>query len=408
MLTNILKFLKGYLVIRLSGYAPERFLNLCRHHQITLWGLTSVGVEYEMCISIKSFKKLRPLVRKTRTRVTIVERHGLPFLLQRYRNRRLFVVGAVCGAALLYCLSLFIWNIHIDGNYALSDQMVLTYLEELNVVHGMAKKDVHGEEIEAKLREYFPEITWVSAEVKGTRLIVHIQESENAVEETVPEEEPADIVAAESGTIVSMIVRKGTPMAGEGSQVQKGDLLVASRVEVPDDNGETASVSFVHADADILIRRQDRYSQSFSMRYEKKVYTGRTQTSFYVTLGQKKFAFALPGRAFALSDLISGEFPLKITENFYLPIVFGKTTRQEYQILDSIYSEEEAKKRAEEEFLLFFKNLSTKGLQIIENDVKIEINGEVCASAGNLVIEQSAVELKAPETEEREPESSGD
>ena len=55
MLTKLLKFLKGYVVIRLTGYSPERFLNLCSHHGIILWGLRSVGTEYEMCISISGF-----------------------------------------------------------------------------------------------------------------------------------------------------------------------------------------------------------------------------------------------------------------------------------------------------------------------------------------------------------------
>ncbi len=410
MLTNILKFLKGYLVIRLTGYAPERFLNLCRHHQITLWGLRSTGLEYEMCISIGGYKKLRPLVRKTRTKVIILERHGLPFLLHRYRNRKLFLVGALAGAALLYVMSLFVWNIHIDGNYSLSDQVVLRYLEELQVVHGMAKREVHGEEIEAKLREHFPEITWVSAEVKGTRLIVHIQESEHAAEElaedtgqgllsegAIPEDEPADLVAADSGVIVSMIVRKGTPAVGEGMEVKKGDLLVASRVEVLDDSGEVASASYVHADADIRIQRREFYRESFPLQYEKKLYTGKTQTAVYVTIGRKKLAFGLPHQPFGQSDIISSEIPLKITENFYLPIVFGKNTRQEYKIADRIYSEKEAQEKAQQELLYFFEKLRIKGLQIMENDVKIEINGDVCTSSGSYLLEESAAAERAPE-----------
>lgn len=103
-MTNILKFIKGYVVIRLGGYAPERFLNLCSHHHIILWGMRSVGTEYEMCVSIGGFRRLRPLVRKTRTKVVILERHGLPFILHRYRNRKLFAAGAVAGAVLLYVI----------------------------------------------------------------------------------------------------------------------------------------------------------------------------------------------------------------------------------------------------------------------------------------------------------------
>ena len=112
MLTSVLKFLKGYVVVHLSGYSPERFLNLCCHHKIVLWGLRSTGTEYEMCMSIAAFRKVRPLVRKTQTKVVILERHGLPFLLWKYRRRKLFAAGAFFCIVLLYVMSLFIWNIH--------------------------------------------------------------------------------------------------------------------------------------------------------------------------------------------------------------------------------------------------------------------------------------------------------
>jgi similar to stage IV sporulation protein len=399
-LTRLLKFLKGYVVIRLTGYSPERFLNLCSHHQITLWGLQSVGDSYEMCLSIRSFKKLRPLLRKTRTRMVILEKHGLPFLLHRYRNRKLFAAGAIAAGVLLYVLSLFIWNIHVDGNTGLSDQAILSYLEEEQIVHGMKKSEVHGEEIEALLREHFPDITWVSAEVKGTRLLLHIRENENAEEIALDEEEPADLIATKSGTVVNLIVRSGTPAVLNGAQVEEGDLLVASRVEVLNDDGEVADVSYVHADADLMIRYEETYDASFPMNYEKKVYTGRSRTSYYLVFGKKRLKWALPGRKFsesAQADRITSEIQAKLTENFYLPLSFGKNTEQEYEPEEAVYTKKEAAAKAKEELSLFFEKLSIKGLQIIENNVKIEISGELCRAHGTLVVEERAMQEQSPE-----------
>jgi similar to stage IV sporulation protein len=387
-------------VIRLTGYSPERFLNLCSHHQITLWGLQSLDDGYEMCLSIHSFKKLRPLLRKTRTRMVILEKHGLPFLLHRYRNRKLFAAGAIAAGVLLYGLSLFIWNIHLDGNTGISDQTILSYLEEEGIVHGMKKSEVHGEEIESMLREHFPGITWVSAEVKGTRLLLHIRENENAEESGLKEEEPADLVASKSGMVVNLIVRSGTPAVLDGANVEKGDLLVASRVEVLNDDGEVADVSYVHADADLMIRYEESYDVSFSMEYEKKVYTGKKRTSFYLVLGTKRLDWTLPGTKFSTSsemDRLTSETQAKLTENFYLPLVFGKNTEQEYIPEKAIYTEEEAKSKANEELSLFFEKLRIKGLQIIENNVKIETNGEICRLHGTLVIEERAVQEQSPE-----------
>lgn len=391
------------MVIRLSGYSPERFLNLCSHHHIILWGLRSVGTDYEMCISISGFRRLRPLVHKTRTKAVILERHGLPFVLYRYRKRKLFAGGALFCMALLYVLSLFIWNIHVEGNYSLSDEVILAYLENTGVVHGMAKRNVHGEEIEAGLREYFQEITWTSAEVKGTRLIIHVQENEDQASEMIPENEPADLVSSGEGTIVSMIVRSGTPAVSEGMEVQKGDLLVGSRVDVLDDAGETANTYYVHADADIRIQRTEYYEEAFDMHYSKKVYTGETRSSYYLMIGQKRLQFRLwHPDTYEQSDFIASELPLKITENFYLPVVFGKSTEQEYVEEEAVYTKEEAVAHAKEGWALFFEKLRIKGLQIIENNVKIDISGGVCTAKGDYLIEESAVQEQTPVTGTKE------
>lgn len=398
MLTNILKYLKGYVVIRLSGYSPERFLNLCSHHHIVLWGIRSVGVEYEMCISLSGFRKLRPLVRKTKTKVVILERHGLPFILHRYRNRKLFAGGAVIGAVLLYVMSLFIWNIHVEGNYSLSDQVVLNYLESEQIIHGMRKSDVHGEVIEAELRERFPEITWTSVEVKGTRLIIHIEENTDTVQEQIAVEEPADLIASRDGTVVSVIVRSGTPKAEEGTEVKKGDLLVAARVEILDDAGEVSNAYDVHADADIRIQYRETYESSFSMNYVKKQYTGRQKSSFYLLLGKRRLELGLPsGEKYEYADDLTSELQLKITENFYLPVTLGRRIVREYVPTEAIYTQQEAFSKAQEELQLFFEKLSIKGIQIIENNVKIKVNGDLCIAAGDYLAEESAVKAQTPE-----------
>ena len=47
MLRYILNNLAGYLRIRVEGYSPERFLNLCCYHGIFLWNLRPAKGAYE-------------------------------------------------------------------------------------------------------------------------------------------------------------------------------------------------------------------------------------------------------------------------------------------------------------------------------------------------------------------------
>ena len=163
--------------IRLRGYSPERFLNLCRARNIEIWELKSSGLSYEMNVSIRDFWKLKPLRKKARAHVEILERHGLPFFLYRNRSRKMFPAGILLCAVFLYVMSLFIWNIHIEGNYSRTTDVILDYLETEQVVHGMRKSQVDCKEIQSMLRIEFPDIIWVSAEVKGTRLLIRVREN---------------------------------------------------------------------------------------------------------------------------------------------------------------------------------------------------------------------------------------
>ena len=69
----------------------------------------------EMNIQAKGFRQLKPIIRKTGTKVVIVGRFGLPFFLHKYRKRKMFFAGALLFAVLIFLMSRYIWNIDIRG-----------------------------------------------------------------------------------------------------------------------------------------------------------------------------------------------------------------------------------------------------------------------------------------------------
>lgn len=78
-MTEWLKRLRGYVKIRVWGFAPQRFINLCSNKGILLWNIEKQDDVYIMCVSLESFYRLRSIARKTKVRVVISERYGLPF-----------------------------------------------------------------------------------------------------------------------------------------------------------------------------------------------------------------------------------------------------------------------------------------------------------------------------------------
>ena len=99
----------------------------------------------------------------------------------------------------------------------------------------------------------------------------------------------------------------------------------------------------------------------------------------------------LKQRRFKNWDEIKKERQIHITENFYLPISVEYTWYLEYSAEDAVYTEEEMKQLAKKRFSEKYENILQKGVQIIEKDVRIEVNGKLCHVAGN-------VQLLVPET----------
>lgn len=405
MLIDKLKYLQGYVKIKLYGYAPERFLNLCSNHNILIWNLEYDDGNYIFCISVKGIKSLKPILKKTRTTFEILERHGMPFYLQRYRKRKLFAVGILVCSILLYTMSLFIWKIEVDGNLHRTDDSIIQFLEENHVYHGMRKSKIDCEAIEEMLRTGYDDIIWASVKVEGTMLVIDIQENlstnQQAEEKQVDDGMPVDIVADKEAVIYSILARKGLPQVEKGAEVHTGDMLVTGQIPVISDDGEIVSYQYCTSDADIMGITEYSYNDSFSMEYQDKVFTGNESSAYELRFWRKQFSLPNFSKQFSKSDTITDEYDLKIGDSFYLPVVFLRKTYKEYEIVKKTYTKEEAKQVAEGKLEQFYKKLRQKGVQIIENNVMIVTDGKKCKASGSIkVIEKIGTQRASVISEE--------
>ena len=112
---------------------------------------------------------------------------------------------------------------------------------------GMRKSAVSCEELEESLRNQFAEITWVSAEIKGTRLTVRIKENEAMLSPVEPDRTPCDLTAEKDGVIERCVVRNGLLKVRAGDPVAAGDLLVAGTIPIYDDSENLVSSHEIRA-----------------------------------------------------------------------------------------------------------------------------------------------------------------
>jgi len=394
---KIINFLKGYVRIKVRGLCVERFINLCGNKNLLIWGVEKQGEIYEMYMSLPAFYELRPIVRKTSTRVVILKRYGLPFLLPGMKKRIAFSVCCIAVLLFLYGSSLFLWDIDYEGNYRLTDEVIEKFLESNGVNVGMYTGNLDIEVLEKEIRKNFKEVTWTSLKLEGSRLVVSLKENDAPIIEStdrITQEEGRDLIASYDGRIVSMIVRSGVPMVEIGEQVSAGSILVEGRVPILNEDTTVKEYLYVDADADILLEYMIPYEEMLSLCYTEKVYTGRRKKGYFIRWDQAEFVLE-KRTPFLQYDVVTKTFQPEILNKLNIPLYAGNIQYREYYYLEQKYSYDQAENSLNKKLEQFLNSLQEKGVQIIAKDVKISNNSNSFIQSGNITV-ISPINTKQP------------
>lgn len=383
--------------IDVKGNAKERYLNMCRARHFPVWDVTSDKKNdvITMCMNREDFLESKSAIRKTGVKVSVKEKSGLPFLLKKINKRRVFVAGALLGVLFLFMMMRSIWAFQFEGTKRITDEQIVDYLESCGITIGTPIRELNYEELEQGLREQFPEITWASVSQRGTTLLIRIREREYT-ESLQRYDDRTDIVADVDGVIVSMIVKEGVPYVQKGDVISAGDILVGGAVPIYDENSEISGYHYYHAQADIVVETSQRYTDTLSLSYEKKVYTGKE--ALIVSLGAFDARVVLGnGLSSPNVESQSKSYQLRLFRYLQLPF-FAQITRQNaYEWQLSYYTKEEAQELLLSGLEKYLRELSEKGVQIIAKDVKIIKNGMSMEIAADITM-RKLVGVSCPTT----------
>lgn len=400
MLLKMYQYIRGYVRIRITGHRMERFINACNYRKIKIWDLSASDGSYEMNLWVKDFKKLRHISRKTSTKITIVKKYGLPFYLFDHRRRKLFFAGILAATVLLLIMSGYIWDIEILGTHTQTEEVIRTFLKENHVNTGIRRGNIDCDRIVKDIRKGFDDIIWVSASIEGTRLIIQIKENEDAKidnktdnktdikEDIYPNSDAGtDLVSDSTGTIVRIITRKGIPMVREGTSVNPGDILVSGQIPILNDAKEITGYESCHSDADIFIQTQIHYENTLPRKYVKKTSVKFPRLFYlYFRIGKYRlspFFIWSPYEHYSKSTM---ESRLKLLDHFYLPVYIGVVGLTPYKPVMKKYTDQQLQDKLNRYFLRYCEDLDKKGVEIIQNDVKIDTGSKEGAISGTLTI----------------------
>ena len=388
MLLKIYQYIRGYVRIRITGHRTERFINACNYRKIKIWDLSACEGSYEMNLWVKDFKKLRHISHKTATKITIVKKYGLPFYLFDHRKRKLFFAGIFTAAILLSIMSGYIWDIEILGTHTRTEEVIRTFLKEKNVNTGMRRSDIDCDRIVKDIRKGFDDIIWVSASIEGTRLIIQMKENEDAKTDIYPNSDAGtDLVSDRTGTIVRIITRKGIPLVQEGASVNPGDILVSGQIPILNDAKEITGYEPCHSDADIFIKTQITYENTLSRKYVKKTSVKFPRLFYlYFRIGKYRLSPFFIWSPYEHYSKNTKESRLKLLDHFYLPAYIGVVGLTPYKPVMKNYTDQQLQDKLNRYFLRYCEDLDKKGVEIIQNDVKIDTGSKAGAISGTLTI----------------------
>ena len=379
----------GRVEVEVKGQNTERFFNISSKRSLLIEQVDS----YRFITSPNDFKKMKDVARKTGVRLKIIGRHGLPFFLYRNRKRKLLGIGVVIFFFGLYLSSFFIWDISYEGNRRFTDEMLDGYLETIPIYYGIKKMDISCEALEAGIRNTFSEITWVSAEIRGTRLMIRIKENDVLMNPVEDLEQPCDLIAKSDGIINELIVRKGVPQIKVGDTIEEGTLLVDGTIPIYDDSESLVNSHEVHADAEVFAQTIHCFQKEIPLSRIEKVRTGHMRKGRHVNILGNSFYFMMPLKKDQLWEIVKEEKQLHFLDDFYLPIHYGELSAYEYKKYERYYTQGEAEEIGERYMQEYIEKLSEKGIQILGSDGKIEFNESEWTYTGTItLIENIAIE----------------
>ena len=367
------KYINGYIKVEIEGYYIERFINTCKKEGISLWGLDrKKGEQIQAKIEEADYKKALEIGKAHGCNLKIKKEVGLPYIIEKYKKRKVFFILLFVVLILIFMLSRFIWNIEVIGCESINEEELIEELREEGLKVGLLKSKINTDEIINKIRIDRSDLAWIGIELKGTNAMVKVVEAEQKPD-IVDEEKFTNIVAAKDGVITSINAQNGTVIAKKGDKVKKGDILIAGYME-----GKYTDKYYVNSNGEVKALILYSQSEKISKKETKKVETGNINNKYAIKINNFKINFYKKLSKFKKYDTIVSSKKVELFSNFYLPIELIKYTNCEVEDVTEEHDIEDAKElgksRAEEKLdALINGEVIDKKIEVNERDTSFEI-----------------------------------
>lgn len=372
---NLESYISGYLRTNIEGYYIERFINICRKENIPVWNIKKEkDIRLAFNIKIKDFKKICKIAKTTKCKLKIKKKKGFPFILNRYRKRKIFAIFLILVIILIGMSSNYVWNIEVIEENGNNLENIMQNLNQSGLGVGKRKSEINTKEVINKVRLERNDVAWMGIELKGTNAIVKVVKSDEKPD-IIDENEYCSIVADKAGIITKISAQDGTANVKVGDTINEGETLINGWVE-----GKYTGIRYVHAKGEIQAKVWYTKHKFIEYNTTEKRETGNQEEKYAIKFNNFKINLGKGVSKFEIYDTIETENKFKIFSDFYLPISIVKTTNKEIENVQKKYNKEEAKmlgiKELEEELNNEIENkdnIVNKNINTYENENGLDV-----------------------------------
>ena len=219
----MLGYLLGTAILETKAY--EMYLiNVLALNGIQCYEINKNENTVSFRVYLYSLNKVKRIFEDYDTELNIVKICGVPSLFYRYRKRYFLLFGAFISAFIILISQRYIWSFDIAGNSTVTDEEVLSVLDDLGCRVGAKIDDIDFDMLHNNFLLRVKDVAWISVNMDGTKANVEIREVKRGTDKA-----PGihNVVASEDGQVELISVYEGKAQVQIGDIVHKGDLLIS-------------------------------------------------------------------------------------------------------------------------------------------------------------------------------------
>ncbi len=372
LILRLWNYIKGYVIIIVEGYFLEKFINICTHRNIRLWNVRwQKNSRVSMRLSIDDFKQIRPVVKKTKCKVHIDKRKGLPFILNRYKSRKAFIIGSGICIITFFLISSFVWDISVKGNNNISTEFIMERLKENGVETGALKFRINTDDVVENMMLQINDLARISVSLKGTRIYVDVTERKKPPV-LINKNIPCNIVALRDGVIYSIVAKEGLETVKIGDTVTKGQLLITGRI----DNLKNPEMPplMVHSIGSVKARTWYEANAKVEQTLVKTKRTGLQKNQYSLVFFMKKLKLFHGKIPYNNSEHVEVRKKLSLGADFALPFEMIVDQYYEYELEHTKIDAATAKKMAADKALELAQKQIPESAEIIKKNYTEQVD----------------------------------